>query len=149
MIICDTREKKNQHILNYFNRKGIPYKIETLHTADYMDDSNPSIVIDRKQNLDEIATNLCTKDDGRFWREIRRSMQEKVKLIVLCEHGGFIKNLDDIPFWRSRYSRITGSLLQKKILQVHISYGVEFFFCSKSETGQRIVEIITNDFRQD
>lgn len=145
MILCDTREKKNQHILDYFDKEEIPYRVTALRTADYMDESRPGTVIDRKMSLDELATNLCTKDDNRFWREVRRSLEEKVKLIILCEHGGFVKTLDDVPFWRSRYSRITGSLLHKKILQVHISYGVEFLFCSKAETGRRIVEILSHD----
>lgn len=145
MILCDTREKKNQHILSYFDRMGIPYRITALRTADYLDDSNPGIAVDRKRNLDELASNLCTKDDSRFWREIRRSMDERMKLIVLCEHGSTVKTINDVPMWRSRYSRIIGSLLQKKMLQVHISYGVEFLFCSKAETGRRIVEILGND----
>ena len=63
MIICDTREKKNGHILEYFDMVGIEYKIAKLDTADYCLEGDGSIVIDRKQNLDELARNLCNRKD--------------------------------------------------------------------------------------
>ena len=35
MIICDSREKKNAHILQYFDRNGIAYKVRKMDVADY------------------------------------------------------------------------------------------------------------------
>ena len=58
MIICDSREKKNEHILAYFSRNKIPYKIEKIATADYMVDGKDKLVVDRKQNLEEVCSNL-------------------------------------------------------------------------------------------
>ena len=50
-IICDTREKKNEHILKYFERCGIEYINKKLDVADYQIEGDNGIVIDRKQKL--------------------------------------------------------------------------------------------------
>lgn len=145
MIICDTREKANQSILAYFDKYGIEYKVEKLDTGDYMDSERMDITIDRKRNLGELLTNLCSKDDSRFWREVRRSKEQKIKMIVLCEHGGKIKSIRDVASWKSKYSRVTGKQLMEEIYKVHIAYGVEFLFCDKRSTGKRILELLGHD----
>lgn len=145
MIICDTREKANQNILAYFDKHGIEYKVEKLETGDYMDSDRMDITIDRKRNLGELLTNLCSKDDSRFWREVRRSKEQKIKMIVLCEHGGKIKSIRDVASWKSKYSRVTGKQLMEEIYKVHIAYGVEFLFCDKRSTGKRILELLSHE----
>lgn len=142
MIICDTREKANQNILAYFDKLGIEYKVKKLDTGDYMDSEKMDITIDRKRNLGELLTNLCSKDDNRFWREVRRSKEQKIKMIVLCEHGGKIKSIRDVASWKSKYSKVTGRQLMEEIYKVHIAYGVEFLFCDKRSTGRRILELL-------
>lgn len=142
MIICDTREKKNSHVLSYFGRNGIQYEIRTMDTADYMDPDRPGVLVDRKRNLDELAANLCTRDSGRFWREIARSKDMGARLVVLCEHGGQYRSIEDVKAWRSKYSRITGRMLASRMYKAHIAYGVEFLFCSKRQTGRMIAEIL-------
>lgn len=143
MIICDTRERKNQHILDYFDRHNIEYEIRKLDTADYWNDENPNVLIDRKQNLNEVAQNLCSVDSSRFWREIRRSYSEKKKMIILVEHGSNIKSLADVSSWQSKYSRISGSRLQQEMYRIGISYNITWEFCSKRSTGKRIMELLT------
>ena len=67
LIIVDSREKKNAHILHYFDEHGIEYVIRKMDVADYQIEGMDKFVIDRKQNLDELATNLTNpKDKGRF-----------------------------------------------------------------------------------
>lgn len=61
MIICDSREKKNEHIRYYFKQHGIPYYIEKLAVADYMIDGKEKLVVDRKQDLEEVCHNLTYK----------------------------------------------------------------------------------------
>ena len=143
MIICDSREKKNAHILRYFDRNGIDYKIKKMDVADYQIEGRDKLVIDRKQNLDELASNLTNpKDKGRFWREVRRAHASGIKMVVLCEHGKGVKSIPDVVNWSSKYSPVTGRILQEKIYQCHISYGVEFLFCRKSETAAKIIELL-------
>ena len=142
MILCDTREKKNQHILEYFEIRQIPYRIQKLDTGDYMDSDNPHLTIDRKQNLDELCGNLFSRDKSRFWREVRRAKQDKIRMIVLIEHGGKVKTLKDVLEWKSKYRTVPGYKLYNEICRCHIAYGVEFWFCDPRKTGKRIVEIL-------
>ena len=142
MIICDTREKKNRHIIQYFEQREIPYKIAKLDTGDYMDSDSNRITIDRKQNLDELCGNLFSPDRSRFWREVRRAKAEGIKMIVLIEQGGMIKTLKDVPKWRGKYTKVSGYSLYNEICRCHIAYGVEFLFCDKRSTGKRIAELL-------
>lgn len=143
MIICDSREKKNQHVLRYFDKEGIPYEVRKLDTGDYMDPENPKLTIDRKQNLDELCGNLFSPDKSRFWREVRRAKESRIKMIVLIEQGGKIKQLKDVPQWQGKYTKVTGYKLYNEICRCHIAYGVEFWFCDKRATGKRIAEILS------
>ncbi len=149
-IICDTREKKNKHILEYFNKHGIQYKIQKMDVADYQIEGGNSIVIDRKQNLEEVSTNLMNRSDSsRFWKEVRRAKEQNLKMIVLCEHGENITDIPSVSVWRSKYSPVSGRKLVDEIYRVHISYGVEFLFCDKRSTARRIIEILTKEHLQD
>ncbi len=143
MIICDSREKKNAHILRYFDKHSIEYKVQKLDVADYQMVGKEGLVIDRKQNLDEMARNLTNRNDhARFWKEVRRAKENKIKMIVLCEHGGQIKSIPDVANWHSKYSPVSGRKLMDEIYRVHIAYGVEFLFCDKRSTGRRIFELL-------
>lgn len=142
MIICDTREKANYRILQYFKKHKIPYIERKLDTGDYMDSGRMDITIDRKQNLGELLRNMCSPDKSRFWREIRRSQKEGIKFIILCEHGGKYKCIQDVAAYRDKYSKVSGRELMERMYAAHIAYGVEFLFCDKRSTGKRIVELL-------
>ena len=143
MIIVDTREKKNTHILKYFITHGIDYKLQKMDVADYQIEGKDTLVVDRKQNLDELARNLMNRNDhARFWKEVRRAKERKIKLIVLCEHGGQIKDIKSVAGWHSKYSPVSGRALMDEIYRVHIAYGVEFLFCDKRCTGKKIIELL-------
>ena len=142
MIICDTREKANQKILEYFNTHGIEYTERKLDTGDYMESTRMDITVDRKKDLNELLGNMCSPDSSRFWKEIRRAREEHLKFFILCEHGGQYKSIKDVVNFRSKYSKVTGKQLMEKMYKAHISYGVEFLFCDKRSTGKRIVEIL-------
>lgn len=143
-IICDSREKKNQHILKFFEENGIEYKIQKMNVADYQIEGNDGLVIDRKQNLEEVATNLMNRNDkSRFWREVRRANENGTKMIVLCEHSRNIKSIQDVSSWHSKFSPVSGRSLMNEIYRVHISYGIEFIFCDKRNTGRMIVNLLS------
>lgn len=149
-IICDSREKKNQHIINYFKSCGIEYIVQKMDVADYQIKGKDSLVIDRKQNLEEVATNLFNRNDkSRFWREVRRANEKGIKMIVLCEHSRNIKSIQDVSKWHSKFSPVSGVNLMNEIYRVHISYGIEFIFCSKQNTGQKIVSLLSEDRKGD
>lgn len=142
IIIADTREKRNEHILRYFDRHDIEYRIEKLEVGDYMLDGG-AVSIDTKRSVDELAANMLNRNDhARFLREAKRAADSGVKLIVLLETSKY-KAIPDLATWRSKYSGISGRSLMDAVYKTHISYGVEFLFCPKISTGRRIVEILS------
>ncbi len=147
MLIVDTREKKNNHILEYFDKKSIDYKVEKLDCGDYAKE-NHKVIIDRKQNLDELVINMMSKDRTRFYREIRRARAQGIKLIILCEHGYSIKSIEDIKNWKPKYSKVSGKALMNKIYEAHIAYGIEFLFCNKKSIAKTILKLLEVDYEQ-
>ena len=143
-IIIDSREKKCDHVKAWFDKNGVEYEIKKLDVGDFMFPDNPKISVDRKQNLSELSRNLTNKaDHSRFWKEVRRSREQGIKLYILCEHGGKIKSIQDVAQWNDKYSGVNGRHLMDEIYRVHISFGVEFLFCDKRCTARRIVDILT------
>jgi ERCC4-type nuclease len=141
--VFDTREKRNEHIRAYFNKHGIEYEIRKLDVGDYQIEGKPQISVDRKRSLGELSHNLMNpKDHSRFWKEVRRAREQKIKLFVLVEHGGQIKSIEDVAKWTDKYSGVSGRSLADEIYRVHISYGVEFLFCDKRCTAKKIIDIL-------
>ena len=142
MLICDSKEKKNEHILRYFDRHGIDYEIRKLDVGDYMFEGG-TISVDTKRSVDELASNMLNRNDhARFLREAKRAADSGIKLIVLLETSKY-KAIPDLATWRSKYSGISGRSLMDAIYKTHIAYGVEFLFCPKISTGRRIVELLS------
>ena len=149
-VTVDSREKwtqpgsRDRHIPDYFDRHGIEWEVRKLDVGDYQIEGNPSVSVDRKKSLDELATNLLNKSDScRFWREVRRSFAQGTKLIVLCECGGKYKTVNDLQTWRSKYSGVSGIRLIHEMVRCEYSYGVRWVFCDKRSTARLIIELLT------
>ena len=149
MLLVDSREKwtqKKPHSYNsiggQLDRKGVPYRVCKLDVGDYMMEGG-TVTIDTKQDLEELSRNLMNRaDHARFMKEVRRAAEKGLRLVVLCRHGGAYKSIQDVAGWRSKYSPVTGRALMDEIYRIHISYGVDFFFCSKQGTAKKILEIL-------
>ena len=70
VVLVDSREKKNDHILSYFTKQGIAYQKTKLEYGDYSfyipaaaagEDIyfHRDIVIERKASLEELSGNLA------------------------------------------------------------------------------------------
>lgn len=152
MVIVDTREKPRAivRILAEFDRQGVEYVRRALNFADYADPGRlPGTVIDRKQNLGEVASNVTT-DRKRFVREIERCNRAGCHLVVLVEHGNRIRKTEDVIGWRnprlkeSPYA-VSGERLYKIMKAMENYYGIEWRFCNKQSTGKKILEILGGD----
>ena len=142
MIIADSREQTNQHILKYFERHEIPYTVHKLDVGDYAVEGNDAIRVERKKNLSELAHNLLSADRARFYREIRRAREQGIRLVILCEQGG-VHGLEDVGKWKPKYGKVTGKSLADAIFRLEIAYSVPVLYCDKRSTGKRIVEILS------
>ena len=150
-IQIDSREKAKaiQNILKEFDNQCVGYYTSKLYVGDYMSLDNPRVVIDRKQNLLEICGNVCQQHE-RFKAELIRANQAGIKLILLCEHGKEIKSLEDVVWWENPRIKkspraTTGEQLYKSLLTIRDRYNVEIVFCTKKETGKRIIELLGGD----
>ena len=149
MIIVDTREKPRAvvKILAEFDRQGVAYVRMALNFADYADPEKlPGTVIDRKQNLLEVAYN-CVQDRKRFVREIERCNRAGCRMVVLIEHGGQIRQLTDVIRWKNPRLKesplaVSGDRLFRIMKAMEGYYGIEWQFCDKRQTGKRIIEIL-------
>lgn len=147
-IQVDSREKAKaiKKVLATFDREGIKWFVSKLPVGDYMSLDNPRLVIDRKQNLLELCTNVC-QQHKRFRDELERANDYGIKLIVLCEHGRNIKSLSDVMKWENPRLKesplaVSGKRLYKILSAMSSKYNVDFLFCSKAETGNRIIELL-------
>ena len=147
-IQIDSREHAKQiaRIVSDFDRFGVKHFISKLYIGDYMNMDNPRVVIDRKQNCSELANNLFAQH-RRFYDEVRRAKEHGIKLIILCEHGGQIHNIDDVREWnnprlKTYPNSVTGRTLSDALFRLHISYGVDILFCDKRQTGTKIIELL-------
>ena len=146
MIIIDSRERQFSHITDYFDVRGIPHKIEKLDTGDYCNTDNPSVLVDRKADLDEVNNNLSKgkSKHSRFVRECKRAFDNKQRLVVLIE-GTNYKSVEEIKTWTSKYSVHTGRWLANEMFRLTMAFGVEWRFCRKNETPRKILEITGYD----
>ena len=152
-IIVDTREKPKaiEKILAYFESHNIEYEKSKLLFGDYMDYNRPGVVIDRKQNIEELAKN-CTIDKDRFLREINKAEKAGALLVILVEQDRYkdrgeevkVRNIIDLLRWSSPYTTIRGEKIFRVLASWTAKYPIRVEFCNKRLTGRRIVEILYN-----
>ena len=158
VIQIDTKEKARaiKKIISFFDEKQIAHISSKLYVGDYMNFDNPRLIIDRKQNLSEVYSNLCPnrknnpRDENgllRIDREVKRANQFGIKIIFLVEHGGGIKKLDDVKAWQNPQLKKSpyawsGETLYKHMFMFSKKYDVEFVFCDKRNTGKTIAELL-------
>lgn len=162
-IQIDSREKSRaiRKIIKIFDEHGIKHFSSKLMVGDYMSLDNPRLIIDRKQNLQELCGNVCQQHE-RFKRELLKAMQAGIQLVILVEHGAEIKSLEDVYFWknprkhevrwkvvngkREKYvasaKAVDGEQLYKSLCTIQDRYHVRFEFCEKKDTGKKIIEIL-------
>ena len=151
MIVVDTREKPRAivRILAEFDRQGIEYERRALSFADYFNPARPGIVIDRKQNLLEVAGNVV-QEKKRFVREIERCNRAGCRMVVLIEHGNTVRTLEDVIWWKNPRLKesplaVSGERLFRIMKAMALYYGIEWQFCNKQSTGRRIIQILGAD----
>lgn len=94
-ILVDTREKVNNHIIDYFDSHNIPYKKKALGQGDYsfyvpenehlgiLRDTffDKEIIIERKASLEELSNNL-SNERARFEEELSTAKAKRKYLLI-------------------------------------------------------------------
>lgn len=151
MILIDTREKPRaiKGITDYFDRCEIVYDRTKLYFGDYMDYQNPGLVIDRKQNIAELAKN-CTTEHDRFRNELKRAKAAGAIIVILVEENQFedqgetirVESIEDLMKWHYPYTTIKGETIFRILSTWMAKYPLYVEFCDRRTTGRRIVEIL-------
>lgn len=143
LIICDTREKGNKKILEYFDKVGQDYIISKLDAGDYMLYKNYHTIIDKKDGLLELAGNLChTKEHERIKREIAKARELGCKDFIFLIQDSKIKSLEDVKKWSSPHTKVKGETLLKIMTTMKQKYGIRFIICKKKRMGEMIINLL-------
>jgi ERCC4-type nuclease len=144
VVICDTREKKDKHIIDWLESKQINFEKRKLDFGDYsfMLPANPlmgtikdkyfdkHIVIERKAHLEELSGNLAQNRD-RFENEFLRSRHCEKYLLI--EKGC----LSDI--WDNSYNtQFKPSSYMGSLMAFEQRYGIRTVFVNQKHSGQWI-----------
>lgn len=143
VIYEDTRQQKGKHdnVKEYCAKNGVEIIRQKLDCGDYMLSPDGPVTIDTKYGMQEVYQCLVS-DRSRFLKEVRRCRERGIRLVVLIEQPG-LHSIDDVARkWKPKYGTINAREISERMYRLHISYGVEFLFCSKRSTGRRIVEIL-------
>lgn len=100
VVLVDSREKKNDHILSYFTKQGVAYQKTKLDYGDYSfyipaaaagEDIyfHRDIVIERKASLEELSGNLAQERE-RFEKEFLKAGNDGCKVYLMIEEPGDI-----------------------------------------------------------
>ena len=149
IIQTDSREKARaiENILKEFDKQRVQYIVSKLYAGDYINIENPFLIIDRKQNIREIASNV-TSEHKRFKAELEKVKEIGAKMIILIEEdtidGKPIESLEDIMLWEPKPGQgtVSGMRVYKILANWVRVYPLEVQFCNKRHTGKRIIEIL-------
>ena len=158
VVLIDTREKENGHIVSYLEKKKIAYKNRALPAGDYSVmipgnkdlgimrdiylnlDKDGGILIERKNSAEELAGNLGRNRD-RFENELEKMKGAEKHLII--EKG----NWSDI--FAGRYnSAITSAAYRGSLVTFMSRYGLHVHFVDKATSPAFIVEILGRKIKE-
>lgn len=165
ILLEDSRQQfgKHRNIEDFCRRKGIKIVRKCLSVGDYMlgdDGENPigNISVDTKVDIMEICKDIMSIDHKRFRSECVRAKEQGIKLYVLIEQQPPYGNVDlwEVPRWKSsnewhRYgdpmTRVEPRTLRKAMETMTGKYGVEFRFCTRRQSPQRVIKYLKGEYR--
>ena len=144
VVLVDTREQENAHILDYFDKKNVKYEKKALSEADYscylpkneelgvnrhifFDNS---VLVERKASLDELASNL-TIGRTRFESELLRAKGANIALMIEnASYGDLVRGN-----YRSKYEPKS---FVATLATFSARYGLDVNFVEKELAGNWI-----------
>ena len=154
MIVYDTREQVNEHVLSGFDDLKFKYKKQKINEGDYtaiitarpdmgiMRDIYFPVGVERKNSVDELAGNLAekcdTRDDIRLERELIRAKAKGIDIYFVIEDPRGLQNIR-AGNYRSEYKP---KAFIGKFTSLMTNYTKGATFCSNLETGYHISRIL-------
>jgi hypothetical protein len=150
-ILCDTRQQKDLHIVDHFDRKGIAWKRCKVEAGDYQLDGDPTVLIDTKKDLMELCANLTRKSEHeRVIREIERGRELGCPRFIFLIADPKIKFVDEVYTWKrpmdwrtKKYrTKVLPETLQKIMITFAKNHNCEFLFCTKLQMGRMVASLL-------
>jgi len=143
VVLVDTREQENSHIIDFLEKKKVKYKERKLEFGDYSfylpaNEQlgitrdiwfDKDIVVERKGSLSELAGNLAGRD--RFENELIR--KQEAKMFLLVENGSW-QNINS-GMYQSDYKPVS---FLATLYTFMARYGISVDFTTKELAGQFI-----------
>ena len=152
VILTDSRQQKESHIIKEFDKQGILHIQTKLDSADYMalryDEEKGfykdySILIDTKKDLLEICGNLAhTSEHARLVREVDlgHSLGATDFIFLIGEKN--IKSVEDIKNWSNKHTKVSGMTLYKIMSTFKEHHNCRFIICDKKDLGKKIISLL-------
>ena len=143
-IVEDSRQKVGKHQQKHigFEDLGVGLLRCKLPFGDYA--LPPAVSVDTKENLEEIAGNLCgsKKERDRFIRECKAAAAAGCQLVIMVEteHDGSLLDLGGIRLGNGM--TVTGMQLHRAMTAVAGRYGVRFVLVRPEDAAKEIVRIL-------
>lgn len=146
IIEMDTRNKKDDYVITYFNKEGIKWIRNKLYAGDVKLLNDTRVIIDLKANIEEISHNLCnTQEHLRIKKELERAKEINCEEFVFLIKDDKIKKVDDLINWTSSKTRVKGSVLVKVMSTMRERYGCRFIIVPKAKMGKKIIELLKKE----
>ena len=157
-LLGDNREHKTDEFIARCSRlkelSGSSVKLTTINAGDYSArtwdmqgneiDLREIVVVERKQSLDELATNL-TKEKERFEREFTRAKDKGTKVYLLVENMSFTKlfngTMPNHPF-------INKNSVLGAFFSFVARYRLQVLFCKPSQTADIIYHVMCKELEE-
>lgn len=146
VVIVDTREQKNQHILDYLIANNVPYIRKKLDSGDYSFELpnyqhlnlDKTSVVERKNSIDEISQNF-TKGRDRFIREFER-IPKGVDVHLVIENFTWTKLLNG-----TYRSKVSPKSVYASLFTFSNRFGIKTWTPTKADSGMVIYNALYYD----
>ena len=151
VVLIDTREKENSHIISYFQQQGINYKQRALNFGDYsfmLPENkklginrdiyfNSQVAVERKGSLGELSGNFA-QNRAQFRNEMIRGKEANIILLIEDSYSNLINHnyrtglqpkafLGSLTSWQHRYD-LNVNFIPKELAGNFI-YHQLYYFC--------------------
>jgi len=159
VIVCDTNEQKNSHIIEWFKRKKKKYILQKVNYGDYTvyiesnEETKPlglnrdwyfsnDIAIERKASIDELIGNFC--EGERLNDEFFRSNKYGAKMYMFIEDNEGRRKLATSEF----RSQMTQPSANGRFRTLDARFDVNIQFMDKDMMGYEIYQTLRYKVRE-
>lgn len=155
-ILVDTREQPSKRAEKRYQSFSVPYQRMKLEYGDYAYNFSfrgsalydgthkvfPHVVIERKQDLNELSQCFCQSRD-RFEREFMRAIDNNASIYLLVEDASW-ENLINGKY----KTRFNPAAYFSSITAWMARYNMKVIFCKSETSGKLIKEILYRELKE-